>query len=60
MHPETPTAETATEQPQTPPGELDDAAFPQGLEIDYVRVYQKNVDVSQSAIGKDLCPSHGC
>jgi beta-glucanase (GH16 family) len=38
---------------------IDDAAFPQGLEVDYVRVYQKTKDVSQSVIGKDLCPAGG-
>ena len=38
---------------------IDDAAFPQGLEVDYVRVYQSTKDVSQSVIGKDLCPNDG-
>ena len=38
---------------------IDDAAFPQGLEIDYLRVYQKKVDVARSTIGHDLCPASG-
>lgn len=38
---------------------IDDAAFPQGLEVDYVRVYQKAVDTAPSTTGKDLCPSNG-
>ena len=40
---------------------VDAAAFPQGLEIDYVRVYQKPdqrmTDVDR--VGKDLCPADG-
>jgi beta-glucanase (GH16 family) len=38
---------------------VDDSAFPQGLEVDYVRVYQATVDTSQSTTGKDLCPAGG-
>lgn len=40
---------------------IDDAAFPQGLEIDYVRVYQKAGErmTGRDTIGKDLCPAHG-
>jgi beta-glucanase (GH16 family) len=38
---------------------IDDSAFPQGLEIDYVRVYQKTIDVSTSTTGHELCPTDG-
>ncbi|MDB4945820.1 MAG: Beta-glucanase precursor [Labilithrix sp.] len=40
---------------------IDDSAFPQGLEIDYVRVYQApgKLDRTTSTIGHDLCPSGG-
>lgn len=38
---------------------IDDTAFPQGLEIDYVRVYQNQMNVSQSGTGQDLCPDSG-
>jgi hypothetical protein len=34
-------------------------SFPQGLEIDYVRVYQTQMNVSQSSTGQDLCPDSG-
>jgi hypothetical protein len=30
-----------------------------GLEVDYVRVYQKTMDVGMSQIGHDLCPTDG-
>jgi beta-glucanase (GH16 family) len=42
---------------------IDDAAFPQGLEVDYVRVYQKPGEgkTGTDKIGKDLClPQGGC
>lgn len=40
---------------------IDDSAFPQALEIDYVRVYQRTgrIDHVQSTIGQDLCPAGG-
>jgi beta-glucanase (GH16 family) len=40
---------------------VDDAAFPQGLEVDYVRVYQKLGQrmTGVDTIGKDLCPLRG-
>jgi beta-glucanase (GH16 family) len=40
---------------------IDAAAFPQGLEVAYVRVYQKSGDelIGRDAIGKNLCPAHG-
>jgi beta-glucanase (GH16 family) len=40
---------------------IDDSAFPQGLEIDYVRVYQAQgqEDFATSTIGHDLCPATG-
>jgi len=38
---------------------IEDAAFPQSLEIDYVRVYQKTKDISQSVVGHELCPPDG-
>jgi beta-glucanase (GH16 family) len=38
---------------------IDSAQFPQAFEVDYVRVYQKNVDVGTSQIGQDLCPGDG-
>jgi beta-glucanase (GH16 family) len=40
---------------------IDDSAFPQGLEVDYVRVYQKigKRRTGEDAIGQDLCPDPG-
>lgn len=40
---------------------IDDAAFPQGLEVDYVRVYQQpdHRMLGSDTIGKDLCPAEG-
>ncbi|MDB4965897.1 MAG: Beta-glucanase precursor [Myxococcales bacterium] len=40
---------------------VDTGAFPQALEIDYVRVYQKSGshDTSVSTTGHDLCPGNG-
>lgn len=40
---------------------IDDAAFPQGLEIDYVRVYQPagQTILGSDEIGRDLCPAAG-
>ena len=40
---------------------VDDAAFPQGLEIDYVRVYQKRGEqrTGSDTVGHDLCPAQG-
>lgn len=40
---------------------IDASAFPQGLEIDYLRVYQKSDArlTGRDAIGKDLCPVGG-
>ncbi len=40
---------------------IDNAAFPQGLEVDYVRVYQKPGEekIGTDKIGKDLCPPLG-
>jgi beta-glucanase (GH16 family) len=40
---------------------IDDSKFPQGLEIDYVRVYQPagKHDKGKSTIGQDLCPAGG-
>lgn len=40
---------------------IDNAAFPQGFEADYVRVYQKRGQqmTGQDTIGKDLCPASG-
>jgi hypothetical protein len=40
---------------------VDDAAFPQGLEIDYLRVYQKPGEQRTGAdtVGHDLCPAQG-
>jgi beta-glucanase (GH16 family) len=42
---------------------VDDSAFPQGLEIDYVRVYQKAGQqiLGADTVGRDLCsPQGGC
>jgi len=40
---------------------IDDAAFPQGLEIDYIRVYQKvgQKMIGADTVGKNLCPAKG-
>jgi beta-glucanase (GH16 family) len=40
---------------------VDDSAFPQGFEIDYVRVYQKRGQqkIGRDTIGTDLCPPNG-
>ena len=40
---------------------IDDAAFPQGLEIDYIRVYQKvgQQMIGADTVGKNLCPAQG-
>jgi beta-glucanase (GH16 family) len=40
---------------------VDDRAFPQGLEIDYLRVYQKpgQLRTGTDAVGHDLCPPQG-
>jgi beta-glucanase (GH16 family) len=40
---------------------IDNAAFPQGFEIDYVRVYQKPGPkmIGQDTTGRDLCPANG-
>lgn len=40
---------------------VDDSAFPQGLEIDYLRVYQKRGEqkTGVDAMGHDLCPPQG-
>lgn len=40
---------------------IDDAAFPQALEVDYVRVYQKTGRqlTGTDTIGRDLCPARG-
>jgi beta-glucanase (GH16 family) len=40
---------------------IDNSAFPQGFEADYVRVYQKRGQqmTGQDAIGRDLCPASG-
>jgi beta-glucanase (GH16 family) len=40
---------------------VDDAAFPQALEIDYVRVYQQPdyKRLGTDTVGKDLCPAQG-
>ena len=38
---------------------VDENAMPEGLEVDYVRVYQKNIDVATSTIGHDFCPAGG-
>jgi hypothetical protein len=40
---------------------IDRAAFPQGLEIEYVRVYQKadRQLIDKDTIGQELCPIHG-
>lgn len=40
---------------------IDDAAFPQGLEVDYVRVYQKagHEVGGNDTLGHDLCPAQG-
>ncbi len=41
---------------------VDDSAFPQGLEVDYTRVYQKAGahDTSTSTTGQNFCPATGC
>lgn len=41
---------------------IDDSAFPQGFEIDYVRVYQKPgmQAAGRDDVGTDLCPADGC
>lgn len=40
---------------------IDDSMFPQSLEVDYVRVYQRSgkLDRTRSTIGHDLCPARG-
>lgn len=40
---------------------IDNSAFPQGFEADYVRAYQKRGQqvMGQDTIGKDLCPTGG-
>lgn len=40
---------------------IDASAFPQGLEIDYLRVYQRSDErtTGRDTIGKDLCPARG-
>jgi beta-glucanase (GH16 family) len=40
---------------------IDNAALPEGLEVDYVRVYQKTGErmMGTDAVGQDLCPAQG-
>jgi beta-glucanase (GH16 family) len=40
---------------------IDEAAFPEGLEVDYLRIYQKPGEgkLGTDGVGKDLCPPQG-